>query len=206
MDRISDRQAERYGAKHAQPSYLAQHFSLQMQRPPTSTLFPYTTLFRSHTSQNFSNVLAAGFTINSEQSSKVLAALELLDRKSTRLNSSHSQISYAVFCLKQKTCSSRSASPARERTPAARSFSTARLMRWTAYPTARRSAMAQSTRNLLTLRSIFLYRCSDPRHLHSFPTRRSSDLIPRKISVMFWRQDSPSIQSRVPRSWRRLNY
>src|SRR2546427_9462515 len=69
-----------------------------IRRPPRSTLFPYTTLFRSRTSRNtFSCFLRpmlqwqAGLCFDCQQ-----------DRKSTRLNSSHSQISYAVFCLKKK--------------------------------------------------------------------------------------------------------
>src|SRR5688572_31968474 len=73
-----------------------------MRRPPRSTLFPYTTLFRS---------LAAGFAgLRQADRHRLLAAGDGLavaaalqgDRKSTRLNSSHSQISYAVFCLKKK--------------------------------------------------------------------------------------------------------
>src|SRR5688572_31713830 len=75
-------------------------------RPPTSTLFPYTTLFRSaagETRRMLSEVegkkLLAGFGLAVPES-RVVAPV---DRKSTRLNSSHSQISYAVFCLKKKT-------------------------------------------------------------------------------------------------------
>src|SRR2546430_12069653 len=69
-----------------------------IRRPPRSTLFPYTTLFRScfYARQN------PDYTGNGQ----VLWRLETddlrIDRKSTRLNSSHSQISYAVFCLKKK--------------------------------------------------------------------------------------------------------
>src|SRR2546430_4465092 len=67
-----------------------------IRRPPRSTLFPYTTLFRS---------LREGLDLAVRCGAEVLAARardELVDRKSTRLNSSHSQISYAVFCLKKK--------------------------------------------------------------------------------------------------------
>src|SRR5688572_31608850 len=76
-----------------------------IRRPPRSTLFPYTTLFRSvketpvisslsvHNRFAFSASTDQGFTPRREAGS---------DRKSTRLNSSHSQISYAVFCLKKK--------------------------------------------------------------------------------------------------------
>src|SRR5438874_9172111 len=76
-----------------------------IRRPPRSTLFPYTTLFRS-----------TGLARAMEESSRMEAALREmvrrrqterfakggLDRKSTRLNSSHVEISYAVFCLKKK--------------------------------------------------------------------------------------------------------
>src|SRR2546427_2227748 len=66
-----------------------------IRRPPRSTLFPYTTLFRSRRGGTayIEAVLPAYETGE---------AGEFLDRKSTRLNSSHSQISYAVFCLKKK--------------------------------------------------------------------------------------------------------
>src|SRR2546430_11614379 len=74
-----------------------------IRRPPRSTLFPYTTLFRSsgpvcsafHRSYS---VTTLGWSNPSSHSSST----RLADRKSTRLNSSHSQISYAVFCLKKK--------------------------------------------------------------------------------------------------------
>src|SRR5690348_17735395 len=75
-------------------------------RPPRSTLFPYTTLFRSH--KNFAFDLAAtGATGNlREQLECPFACTKIrhmqTDRKSTRLNSSHPSISYAVFCLKKK--------------------------------------------------------------------------------------------------------
>src|SRR6267154_5954232 len=65
-------------------------FFLMIRRPPRSTLFPYTTLFRS----------CPRWRPHSHQSCQ--AALTRQDRKSTRLNSSHPSISYAVFCLKKK--------------------------------------------------------------------------------------------------------
>src|SRR2546427_9636372 len=89
-----------------------------IRRPPRSTLFPYTTLFRSDALTLLDHSRAASDSI-----SRLVLALPLLhkivgptqlsagvaavpvsggDRKSTRLNSSHSQISYAVFCLKKK--------------------------------------------------------------------------------------------------------
>src|SRR5436190_5255202 len=72
-------------------------FFLMIRRPPRSTLFPYTTLFRSerqivqHVMRNDHHAFAAH------------VRGERVDRKSTRLNSSHTVISYAVFCLKKKT-------------------------------------------------------------------------------------------------------
>src|SRR5436309_6276553 len=68
-----------------------------IRRPPRSTLFPYTTLFRSvdRVATALRHLLA--FLIEDE-----IAADHVLDRKSTRLNSSHVKISYAVFCLKKK--------------------------------------------------------------------------------------------------------
>src|SRR2546430_10902315 len=71
-----------------------------IRRPPRSTLFPYTTLFRSERQQRFAGLAhelgeIPGFILRRDQHAH-------LDRKSTRLNSSHSQISYAVFCLKKK--------------------------------------------------------------------------------------------------------
>src|SRR3712207_8356866 len=98
-----------------------------IRRPPRSTLFPYTTLFRSR----LGDALAQSFEIREEerlvaqdraadvaaeliQAERLLGGVERiarvervvaeeLDRKSTRLNSSHANISYAVFCLKKKT-------------------------------------------------------------------------------------------------------
>src|SRR2546430_4833966 len=82
-----------------------------IRRPPRSTLFPYTTLFRSRRHRMSLAVLVCdldGFKqINDRfghlHGNRLLTSFaEKLDRKSTRLNSSHSQISYAVFCLKKK--------------------------------------------------------------------------------------------------------
>src|SRR3712207_8052238 len=83
-----------------------------IRRPPRSTLFPYTTLFRSHESvmDSLGTVLAAalaGVVAVTLGPGAVLAlAAGLTDRKSTRLNSSHANTSYAVFCLKKKILSS----------------------------------------------------------------------------------------------------
>src|SRR2546430_12125725 len=83
-----------------------------IRRPPRSTLFPYTTLFRSHAfeilSDNEKRDIYDKFGEEglSNDGMGGMSAEDLfssfLDRKSTRLNSSHSQISYAVFCLKKK--------------------------------------------------------------------------------------------------------
>src|SRR2546430_4326316 len=90
-----------------------------IRRPPRSTLFPYTTLFRSHADGKvdghvvvphvhvtviacFTRILTAAVAGVHGADRDPALVLHDLDRKSTRLNSSHSQISYAVFCLKKK--------------------------------------------------------------------------------------------------------
>src|SRR3712207_7351902 len=98
-------------------------FFLMIRRPPRSTLFPYTTLFRSHvrTDREVTETVwdddaqrwrieAGGETVEAQVlvvsagplSEPKLPELPGIDRKSTRLNSSHANISYAVFCLKKK--------------------------------------------------------------------------------------------------------
>src|SRR3712207_8325204 len=97
-------------------------FFLMIRRPPRSTLFPYTTLFRSMIDDKGRQVKEAGpsfpvevlglsavpaagdpFTVvENEARAREVAAYRQGDRKSTRLNSSHANISYAVFCLKKK--------------------------------------------------------------------------------------------------------
>src|SRR5687768_17881289 len=78
-----------------------------IRRPPRSTLFPYTTLFRSVMPEQVS-ALADIFDLLEKslglaaESLKMEMMIETTDRKSTRLNSSHGYISYAVFCLKKK--------------------------------------------------------------------------------------------------------
>src|SRR3712207_8047770 len=93
--------------------YIIVFFFLMIRRPPRSTLFPYTTLFRSRAG---SMTLEAQkplriFCSYSREDEEYLNELRTwlrdlerqgLDRKSTRLNSSHANISYAVFCLKKK--------------------------------------------------------------------------------------------------------
>src|SRR3712207_7230250 len=86
-----------------------------IRRPPRSTLFPYTTLFRSHVRQDLALVRAQrhghgdgrGVAAAAADRRYVAVRIDALesrdqDRKSTRLNSSHANISYAVFCLKKK--------------------------------------------------------------------------------------------------------
>src|SRR2546430_3192487 len=72
-----------------------------IRRPPRSTLFPYTTLFRSEQSHQCCRESGQRFNCLRAQQIKHHPKRDG-DRKSTRLNSSHSQISYAVFCLKKK--------------------------------------------------------------------------------------------------------
>src|SRR3712207_7326239 len=90
-----------------------------IRRPPRSTLFPYTTLFRSHLGDELADlgrpVLGLALLHRVQRALGIVLALQLddggqvgqvglgqVDRKSTRLNSSHANISYAVFCLKKK--------------------------------------------------------------------------------------------------------
>src|SRR2546430_7629653 len=96
-----------------------------IRRPPRSTLFPYTTLFRSRLRPGLTalDVLRASFPAGTVSGAPKVRAMEIIDelepsrrgiyagadRKSTRLNSSHSQISYAVFCLKKKKQNHRAA-------------------------------------------------------------------------------------------------
>src|SRR5690349_25052581 len=88
-------------------------FILMIRRPPRSTLFPYTTLFRSYGdyTYNFSDlpsidpnasVVGVGYTLVGFAQGWFNGVQVGGDRKSTRLNSSHVEISYAVFCLKKK--------------------------------------------------------------------------------------------------------
>src|SRR5688572_32304720 len=75
-----------------------------IRRPPRTTLFPYTTLFRS--AGEIQGTLLMPATTGPVPIALIIAGsgpTDREDRKSTRLNSSHSQISYAVFCLKKKT-------------------------------------------------------------------------------------------------------
>src|SRR6266581_8046417 len=76
---------------------LSPLFSLMIRPPPRSTLFPYTTLFRSHRRR------ASCVRCQQHHRDRQPVPGSGRDRKSTRLNSSHPSISYAVFCLKKKT-------------------------------------------------------------------------------------------------------
>src|SRR5204863_7868473 len=86
-------------------------FFLMIRPPPRSTLFPYTTLFRStaypvrravHQGGSASTLTSAGMRSSSRKPRGWRYSSNSTDRKSTRLNSSHVEISYAVFCLKKK--------------------------------------------------------------------------------------------------------
>src|SRR5258708_25102912 len=88
-----------------------------IRRPPRSTLFPYTTLFRSHTPERLRFAVFRLLGVNGfdhlqpfrwRDGFHSVYSCGFLDRKSTRLNSSHQIISYAVFCLKKKKTSSQS--------------------------------------------------------------------------------------------------
>src|SRR3989442_8388458 len=92
---------------------LASFFFLMIRRPPRSTLFPYTTLFRSVQDDPLARGPGDG-----EGADRAIArrpdrrsARSRSDRKSTRLNSSHVRISYAVFCLKKKKPGERNMKP-----------------------------------------------------------------------------------------------
>src|SRR5690554_7392141 len=81
-----------------------------IRRPPRSTLFPYTTLFRSDLEQGagirvlgLAGLQGVGLDLAHQLQQLLLGGEQREDRKSTRLNSSHVRISYAVFCLKKKT-------------------------------------------------------------------------------------------------------
>src|SRR2546427_3340977 len=77
-----------------------------IRRPPRSTLFPYTTLFRSLVRTHTPLAPTSGSWARSKPVCCTCEPNGSRDRKSTRLNSSHSQISYAVFCLKKKNTTS----------------------------------------------------------------------------------------------------
>src|SRR5690625_6091161 len=84
-----------------------------LRRPPRSTLFPYTTLFRSSISTSVSVVksMSAPYAGVPGRTVGHGSSVDHEDRKSTRLNSSHVAISYAVFCLKKKKTQHRTRAP-----------------------------------------------------------------------------------------------
>src|SRR5437764_15216045 len=84
-----------YALSALSTAFFSSFFFLMIRRPPRSTLFPYTTLFRSQMHPLRADLHALGAL-------PALAVSHGGDRKSTRLNSSHRCISYAVFCLKKK--------------------------------------------------------------------------------------------------------
>src|SRR5947209_13338458 len=86
-----------------------------IRRPPRSTLFPYTTLFRSAPIERHStSITESGSPAKRVKKSAITPDV---DRKSTRLNSSHANISYAVFCLKKKTKKNREHHKSRSQQP-----------------------------------------------------------------------------------------
>src|SRR6266496_3289399 len=133
-----------------------------IRRPPRSTLFPYTTLFRSPTHR--------AWLVHHPTSDPPRSPVASGDRKSTRLNSSHVESSYAVFCLKKKKpCSSCHIGRPGSWTRPPGTFSP---------PTSRRGLGHCGPRRDGRRRSIarfFPSRRGHPRDLHSFPARRSSD-------------------------------
>src|SRR5471030_2026041 len=131
-------------------------FFLMIRRPPRSTLFPYTTLFRS-------------FRVRSPGSKRSAVSgwrSMRRDRKSTRLNSSHLGISYAVFCLKKKNDAA---------------SGHLHLIASTAGAHAIRDLLADSVFRIprdklrVSIPDVFFECDGDHGVLHSFPTRRSSD-------------------------------
>src|SRR3712207_7270271 len=88
--------------KYLETSLLYFFFFLMIRRPPRSTLFPYTTLFRSSRRRSPTSRSMGGRSLPGADRGRLPARVHQSDRKSTRLNSSHANISYAVFCLKKK--------------------------------------------------------------------------------------------------------
>src|SRR2546422_7812584 len=93
--------------------FFSRFFFLMIRRPPRSTLFPYTTLFRSYHYGYWNFVPGFGWSWFPGGFGAWSPAP--VDRKSTRLNSSHGYISYAVFCLKKKKIGIVDPSPAKQR-------------------------------------------------------------------------------------------
>src|SRR5215475_272237 len=130
-----------------------------IRRPPRSTLFPYTTLFRSpRIARRHRRPRPRCAASRSTRG----------DRKSTRLNSSHVKISYAVFCLKKKIVA----------VVAALAVSAVGYAVYSHRQIAQQKAVAEElfySMKSLDVDIFFFERYGSPRDLHSFPTRRSSD-------------------------------
>src|SRR5204863_9899437 len=89
-------------AIHSLLSLSSFFFFLMIRRPPRSTLFPYTTLFRSALKGPARSMCPDALSDTTRRRTASVGRAPEADRKSTRLNSSHVEISYAVFCLKKK--------------------------------------------------------------------------------------------------------
>src|SRR5690349_3458505 len=151
------------------------------RRAPSSTLFPYTTLFRSD--DDPARVHAQGPADEFGHGDRALALAVGEDRKSTRLNSSHVENSYAVFCLKKK-----------KRHP--RDLGHLRAWRRGRGRTRVPGVEARQPREDVC----FVYRCEGAlRVLHSFPTRRSSDLTMTRLGFM--RRDRRTSSAMVIAPW-----
>src|SRR2546429_9060909 len=111
------RRGSQYRSGRARPGRLSRFFFLMIRRPPRSTLFPYTTLFRSADCPaldgKFGNSQNHGGRGQNVLYHDGHVVFKTTDRKSTRLNSSHGYISYAVFCLKKKKLQKTIAPPER---------------------------------------------------------------------------------------------
>src|SRR6266496_1081257 len=141
-------------------------FFLMIRRPPRSTLFPYTTLFRSKP--------RAGAPSTASSSGTCATPPPRLDRKSTRLNSSHVEISYAVFCLKKKRPVGGGASRGAPRGSTGGPGSDPSGDRSAGGPRSRGTESGRPRR--AWPRALCFFELSgNHRDLHSFPTRRSSD-------------------------------
>src|SRR2546422_8270650 len=101
------------------PSHFLFFFFLMIRRPPRSTLFPYTTLFRSPCEGDLSRRSARGEAPEGRrgqaEGNQDRHSVIRSDRKSTRLNSSHGYISYAVFCLKKKKKTKKTTNKSKEK-------------------------------------------------------------------------------------------
>src|SRR5688572_30497906 len=151
---------------------ISHFFFSSIRRPPRSTLFPYTTLFRSPQAAGYGHGLDAHHH-RVHRRARRPRRQEGRDRKSTRLNSSHSQISYAVFCLKKKILQRHGGgrglrAGVRPDAPGRTALDHVLRQRYGAY--------CRHPAHQLSL-IFFFHQSAGHRDLHSFPTRRSSDLL-----------------------------